>query len=194
MRSSPNGGPARRRDLEAADPSRQGFVSVLTGLKKPAFRQRAGVACQSGVRDRDEPDRHARANRAPTSATSSLRGTDVSVSRIDYLSTKLTPAKFAALRLAVADARKRARTIAAGLGARLGAVQQTKLGVYQITPRNSTEVSDYGIDDVIIAAEGRVKPWSLVTFRVDGLAPARRTAATMGVGQVRQPRQIADAA
>jgi hypothetical protein len=60
------------------------------------------------------------------------------------LSTKLTDAKFAALRVAVADARKRASTIAAGLGAHLGQVQKTSLGVYQITPRNSTEVSDYG--------------------------------------------------
>lgn len=74
-------------------------------------------------------------------------GTDVSVSPIAYLSTKLAAAKFAALRLAVADAQKRASTIAQGLHASLGPVQKTTLGVYQITPRNSTQVSDYGIDD-----------------------------------------------
>jgi hypothetical protein len=75
-------------------------------------------------------------------------GTDVAVSPVQYLSTKLTSAKFAALRLAVADARRRASTLAEGLSAQLGPVQKTALGVYQITPRNSTEVSDYGIDDV----------------------------------------------
>ena len=74
-------------------------------------------------------------------------GTDVSVSPISYLSTKLVAAKFAALRLAVADAQKRASTIAQGLGARLGPLQGTRLGVYQITPRNSNEVSGGGTND-----------------------------------------------
>ena len=93
-------------------------------------------------------------------------GTDVSVSTIEYLSTKLTNAKFAALRLAVADARKRATTIAQGLDARLGPVQKTTLGVYQITPRNSTEVSDYGIDDVTSRLKD-VEAVVTVTFRVE---------------------------
>jgi hypothetical protein len=92
-------------------------------------------------------------------------GTDVSVSRIDYLSTQLTAAKFAALRLAVADARQRASTIAEGLGSRLGTVQRTSLGVYQITPRNSTEVSDYGFDDVTSRLKD-VESVVNVTFRL----------------------------
>ena len=29
----------------------------------------------------------------------------------------------------------------------LGSVRSAQLGVYQVTPRNSTEVSDYGIND-----------------------------------------------
>jgi hypothetical protein len=43
---------------------------------------------------------------------------------------------------------------------------QTNLAVYQITPRNSTEVSDYGIDDV----SSRLKDVEAVvdvTFRVE---------------------------
>ena len=121
-------------------------VKVPTGLKKPAFRS--------------VPAWHvSQAFSVQTTAIDTLvgtashvgdllaAGTDVSVSSISYLSTKLAAAKFAALRLAVADARERASTIAQGLDAHLGPVQKTALGVYQITPRNSTEISDYGIDD-----------------------------------------------
>src|SRR5437763_1304567 len=37
--------------------------------------------------------------------------------------------------------------VAHGLGGKLGPMRRTELGVYQITPRDSTEVSDYGIND-----------------------------------------------
>ena len=122
-------------------------VSVPTGLKKPAFRRVPAwhVSQTFSIETR----------RIDTLVTTASRvgdllaaGTDVSVSPVSYLSTRLTAAKFAALRLAVADARQRASTIAQGLAAHLGPVQKTALGVYQITPRNSTQVSDYGIDDV----------------------------------------------
>ena len=92
-------------------------------------------------------------------------GTDVSVSPIAYLDTNLVAAKFAALRLAVADAQKRASTIAEGLGARLGALQGTRLGVYQITPRNSTQVSGYGINDTASRLKD-VEAVVTVTFRI----------------------------
>jgi len=140
-------------------------VSIPTGLKKPAFRHvPAWHVSQAFVVETTQIDTLERIGSHVGDLLAA--GTDVSVARIDYLSTKLTPAKFAALQLAVADARKRASTIAAGLGARLGAVQQTDLGVYQITPRNSTEVSDYGIDDV----SSRLKDVEAVvdvTFRVE---------------------------
>ena len=121
-------------------------VRVPTGLKKPAFRSVPAWYVSQGF--------SVQTTSIDTLVTTASRvgnllaaGTDVSVSRIAYLSTKLTSAKFAALRLAVADARERATTIAQGLSAHLGPVQKTSLGVYQITPRNSTEVSDYGVDD-----------------------------------------------
>jgi uncharacterized protein len=124
----------------------QVFVSVPTGLKKPAFRQVPAwrVSQQFSV---ETTAIDTLAGAASHVGNLLAAGTDVSVSPISYLSTKLTAAKFAALKLAVADARERATTIAAGLDGHLGAVQKTHLGVYQITPRNSTEVSDYGIDD-----------------------------------------------
>jgi uncharacterized protein len=122
-------------------------VSVPTGLKKPAFRQVPAWRVSQGFSIQTvQIDTLTRI--ASQVGNLLAAGTDVSLSPIDYLSTHLTAAKFAALGLAVADARKRASTIAQGLDARLGAVQQTTLGVYQITPRNSTAVSDYGFDDV----------------------------------------------
>ena len=140
------------------------FVSVRTGLKKPAFRQVPVWRVSQGFAiETTQIDTLGRiASRVGNLLAS---GTDVSVSRIDYLSTQLTSAKFAALRLAVADARKRAGTIAAGLGSRLGTVQRTSLGVYQITPRNSTEVSDYGFDDVTSRLKD-VEAVVSVTFRL----------------------------
>jgi hypothetical protein len=122
-------------------------INVPTGLKKPAFRRvPAWRVNQSFAIETTLIDTLVRT--ASQVGNLLAGGTDVSVSSIEYLSTNLTNAKFAALKLAVADARRRATTIAEGLSAKLGPVQKTTLGVYQITPRNSTEVSDYGIDDV----------------------------------------------
>ena len=135
-------------------------------MKKPAFRQVPAWRVSQGFAI--ETTQIDTLERVASHAGNLLAsGTDVSVSRIDYLSTQLTTAKFAALRRAVADARLARRTIAQGLGGRLGAVQQTTLGVYQITPRNSTEVSDYGIDDVSSRLKD-VEAVVNVTFRVDG--------------------------
>jgi hypothetical protein len=139
-------------------------VSVPTGLKKPAFRQvpawrvSQGFSIQTGQIDTVQRTASQVGNLLAT-------GTNLSVSGIEYVSTQLTTAKFAALRLAVADARERASTIAEGLGTRLGAVQQTSLGVYQIIPRNSTEVSNYGFDDVSSRLKD-VEAVVSVTFRL----------------------------
>jgi hypothetical protein len=74
-------------------------------------------------------------------------GVDVSAQPIEYISTELTQAKLDALRAATDDARKRAEVLVTGLGGKLGTMRSSSLGVYQITPRDSTEVSDYGIND-----------------------------------------------
>jgi hypothetical protein len=75
------------------------------------------------------------------------RHIDVSAEALAYISTELTKAKFDALAAATADARRRADVLTKGLGGKLGAMRSSSLGVYQITPRNSTAVSDYGIND-----------------------------------------------
>jgi len=75
------------------------------------------------------------------------QGIDVSAESPAYISTELTQAKLDALAAATADARNRAEILVHGLGGKLGPMRSTQLGVYQITPRDSTEVSDYGIND-----------------------------------------------
>jgi len=74
-------------------------------------------------------------------------GIDVSAGQPAYISTELTQAKLDTFGAATADARRRAEILVEGLGGKLGPMRRTQLGVYQITPRDSTEISDYGIND-----------------------------------------------
>jgi hypothetical protein len=75
------------------------------------------------------------------------RGIGVSAEPLEYYSTELTQAKLDVLEAATKDARKRAEILVKGLGGKLGGMRASSLGVYQIVPRDSTEVSDYGISD-----------------------------------------------
>jgi uncharacterized protein len=64
-----------------------------------------------------------------------------------FLFTKLADLRVEMLAEATKDARQRAETIAASAGSKIGAVRTARMGVFQITARNSTDVSDYGIYD-----------------------------------------------
>jgi hypothetical protein len=75
------------------------------------------------------------------------RGIQVSAQPLAFVSTDLEEAKLEALSAATAEARRRAEILVKGLGGKLGRMRASSLGVYQITPRNSTQVSDYGISD-----------------------------------------------
>jgi hypothetical protein len=75
------------------------------------------------------------------------RGVHVSARPLAFISTDLERAKLEALTAATAEARRRAGILVNGLGGKLGRMRASSLGVYQITPRNSTDVSDYGIND-----------------------------------------------
>lgn len=93
------------------------------------------------------------------------QGLPVAVGGITYVSTQLTEARFKALQAATANARDRAETLVEGLGGDLGPVRSANLGVYQIVPRNSTEISDYGVNDTS-AREKDVISVVTVTFAV----------------------------
>ena len=75
------------------------------------------------------------------------QGVEVSAAPLAYLSTELAQAKLTALERATAEARRRAEILAHGLGGKLGRMRSSSQGVYQVTPRDSTDVSDYGIND-----------------------------------------------
>jgi hypothetical protein len=75
------------------------------------------------------------------------RGIDVSAEPLRYLSNELTQAKLDALDAATQEAHRRAEILVHGLGGKLGGMRSSSLGVYQVTPRDSTDVSDYGIND-----------------------------------------------
>jgi uncharacterized protein len=75
------------------------------------------------------------------------RGIGVSAGPLEYLSTELTQAKLDALEAATQEAHRRAEILVKGLGGKLGRMRSSSLGVYQVTPRDSTDVSDYGIND-----------------------------------------------
>ena len=48
---------------------------------------------------------------------------------------------------ATANAKLRAESIVKSVGNKIGTLQSAKMGVFQITPVTSTQVSDYGEDD-----------------------------------------------
>ena len=65
----------------------------------------------------------------------------------EYLYTKLSELRVEMVAEATKDAQARARAIASTTGNQVGAVRSARTGVFQITSRNSTAVSDYGIYD-----------------------------------------------
>ncbi len=64
-----------------------------------------------------------------------------------YLYTQLSQLRVEMVAEATKDAKARAVAIAKSTGNRVGAIRSAKTGVFQITSRNSTDVSDYGIYD-----------------------------------------------
>lgn len=64
-----------------------------------------------------------------------------------YLYTKLADLKVNMLAEATKDAKKRAEMMAENAGSKLGQLKYADMGVMQITPLYSNEVSDYGISD-----------------------------------------------
>jgi hypothetical protein len=76
------------------------------------------------------------------------RGIEVSANAPAYISTELRRAKLDTLAAATEDARARAQILVHGLGGKLGRMRSSSLGVYQVTPRFSTAVTDYGVNDV----------------------------------------------
>ena len=99
---------------------------------------------------------------ARDSASLVAQGIEFSGNNPQYFYTKLDELKISMLGDATADARRRAEVLAENSGARIGLLRSARQGVFQITPANSTEVSDYGRNDTS-ARQKSVK--AVVTIR-----------------------------
>lgn len=66
---------------------------------------------------------------------------------LEYYYSKLADLKLQMLAKATEDAKQRAQKIAQSTGAQVGALKSASMGVFQVTPVNSTELSDYGYYD-----------------------------------------------
>jgi len=65
----------------------------------------------------------------------------------EYFYTKLDELKIEMLAKATENAKMRAYNMAKATGNKIGFMRSAKMGVFQITPINSTEVADWGVND-----------------------------------------------
>jgi uncharacterized protein len=94
------------------------------------------------------------------------QGVPLGSSSVDYLYTQLERVRGEMLADATRDAKRRAEAIAQAAGADVGGVRGARMGVFQVTPRNSTEVSDYGMNDTS-SLDKDVTAVVRITFAVD---------------------------
>jgi hypothetical protein len=84
---------------------------------------------------------------------------------VDYFYTKLNDLRVELLSNASKNARERAQALVKSSGSNVGALTQASQGVFQITPVNSTEISDYGTYDTS-TIEKKVTAVVRASFRV----------------------------
>ncbi len=65
----------------------------------------------------------------------------------EYLVTRLADLKVETLAAATRDARARAGEMAKNAGSGIGRLRGARMGVFQVTPALSTQVTDYGVND-----------------------------------------------
>jgi hypothetical protein len=84
----------------------------------------------------------------------------------EYYCTQIAQLRSAMLAEAAEDAKVRAVAIAGSVGSKIGPVRSARMGVFQITARNSTDVSDYGVYDTS-SLEKDITAVVSVTFAVE---------------------------
>ena len=75
------------------------------------------------------------------------QGIDINVYNVSYNYSKLPELKVSLLEKASIDAKARAESMLKATHNRVGKISSVRMGVYQITPVDSTDVSDMGIND-----------------------------------------------
>lgn len=93
------------------------------------------------------------------------KGVDVSGYEPSYYYSKLSDLKVEMLEKASKDARQRAKAMLKATHNSVGKVQSVQMGVFQITPEDSTNVSDMGISDTSTIKK-KVTSVANVTFRI----------------------------
>jgi len=111
-----------------------------------------------------DADKVARLSRESTELIQ--KGIEFESQQPEYFYTKLDELKVEMLAKATENARQRALRMAEATGNRIGVMRQARMGVFQITPLNSTEVSDWGINDTT-SLEKKVTAVVNVTFAIE---------------------------
>lgn len=93
------------------------------------------------------------------------KGIDIDAYNPQYFYSKLGDDKVEMLGEATKDAKDRASAMLKATNNRVGKIQSVKMGVFQITPVDSTNVSDMGISDTT-SIEKKITSVANVTFRI----------------------------
>ena len=93
------------------------------------------------------------------------KGVEININSTDYYYSKLADKKIKLLEDAAQDAKERAKAMLKPTHTRLGKIKSIQMGVFQITPVNSTNVSDSGISDTS-TIDKKVTAVAKVVFKV----------------------------
>ena len=94
------------------------------------------------------------------------KGLEVISQAPEYFYTKLPELKLAMLSDATENAKKRAESMAKASGNKIGSIRSARMGVFQITPVNSFDISDYGMNDTT-SLEKKVNAVVNVEFAIE---------------------------
>lgn len=93
------------------------------------------------------------------------KGINLDIYQPEYFYSDLASIKIDLLKEATLDAKQRAVSMLGAAGARVGKVKQARMGVFQITPPDSTSVSDMGMNDTS-TIDKKVTAVANVVFKV----------------------------
>jgi len=93
------------------------------------------------------------------------KGIELHIDRPEFYYSDLAKIKIELLKEASKDAKDRAKSMLSATGSSVGKVKQIRMGVFQITPPDSTDVSDYGVNDTS-TIDKKVTAVANVVFKV----------------------------
>lgn len=93
------------------------------------------------------------------------KNVNVTSNNVEYFVSNLDDIKVKMVGEATKNAKARAESMVAGTNGKIGTMNSARMGVFQIVPQNSTDVSDYGINDTS-SIEKKVISTVNVTFNV----------------------------